>query len=61
MGRVTETSARSRARIVGAFHLLLVLSGGLAVFARRGLREKENVHQTNALAPQIACCQHVPH
>jgi Domain of unknown function (DUF4386) len=37
MGRIAETSPRFKARIAGAFYLLMMLTGGLAVFARRGL------------------------
>lgn len=55
--RIAEASARFKARMAGAFYMLMALSGGLAVFARRGLREKENAYQTNALSPPIVYCQ----
>lgn len=37
MYRVKEASPRLRSRIAGAFYLLMILAGGLALFARRGL------------------------
>jgi hypothetical protein len=36
-GRIKEASPRLRARIAGVFYLLMMLAGGLALFARRGL------------------------
>ena len=36
-GRIAEASPRYKARIAGAFYLLMMLAGGLALFARRGL------------------------
>ena len=35
--RIAETSPRFKARMAGVFYLLLMLTGGLAVFARGGL------------------------
>jgi hypothetical protein len=35
--RIVETSPRFTARIAGAFYLLMMVAGGLALFARRGL------------------------
>jgi hypothetical protein len=37
MERIAETPPRFKARIAGVFYLLTFLTGGLAVFARRGL------------------------
>ena len=35
--RITETSPRFKARMAGVFYLLVMLTGGLVVFARGGL------------------------
>ena len=35
--RIAETSPRFKARMAGIFYLLLMLTGGLGVFARGGL------------------------
>jgi hypothetical protein len=35
--RIAETSPRFKARIAGVFYLLMMLPGGLGVFARGGL------------------------
>ena len=35
--RIAETSPRFKARMAGVFYLLLMLTGGLGVFARGGL------------------------
>jgi hypothetical protein len=37
MERIRDSSPRPKARIAGGFYLLMVLTGGLALFARRGL------------------------
>ncbi len=37
MERIAEASPRFRARIAGVFYLLTFLTGGVAVFASRGL------------------------
>ncbi len=34
---ITEASPRFKARIAGVFYLLMMLTGGLGVFARGGL------------------------
>ena len=37
MERIAETSPRLKARIAGVFYLLMMLTGGLSLFARGGL------------------------
>jgi hypothetical protein len=46
MERIAEASPRLKGRIVGLFYLLMVLAGGVAMFARRGLVVSGNAGAT---------------